>query len=281
MGPFGDVRAGEPPFWICDTCAVEHAERIPVCRICADDRQWVPAGGQVWTSLAELAAAGRRIEPVELEPDLLGLDCPGVGIGQRAKIIRTPKGLLLWDPPGFLDHEGLAKVREFGEVVAVAASHPHMFGVQVAWSRALGGVPVWVAERDREWVARADPAIRTWSDEVEVLPGVTLSQPGGHFPGAAVAHWAAGAGGRGVLLAGDTIMANPDGRSVGFMRSFPNRIPLSGAVVERIAGHVERYAFDRLYSNFEATIDGDARSAVRFSADRHIGWVRGDFDHLT
>lgn len=271
----------EPPFWICRTCAVEHAERIPVCRICADDRQWVPAAGQAWTSLDELSSAGRRVESTELEPDLLGLDCPGVGIGQQAKVVRTAAGLLLWDPPGYLDDAGVARVRAFGEVVGIAASHPHMFGVQVAWSRALGGVPVLVAEPDRAWVAREDPAIRTWSGELEVLPGVTLSQPGGHFPGAAVAHWAAGAGGQGVLLSGDTIMANPDRCSVSFLRSYPNRVPLSAAVVERITRHVERYAFDRLYSNFEVTIDHDARAVVRFSADRHIGWVRGDFDHLT
>ena len=110
---------------------------------------------------------------------------------------------------------------------------------------------------------------------------MTLTQPGGHFPGSAVAHWAAGAGGEGVLLASDTIFANPDRTSVSFMRSYPNRIPLSGRVVDRIASHVERFAFDRLYGNFDNVIPSDARRIVRRSADRHIGWVNGDFDQLT
>lgn len=268
-------------FPICCTCAVEHGERVPVCRICDDERQWVPASGQAWTTLAELAAAGRRVSVVELEPDLTGLDCPGVGIGQRTKIVRTPAGLLLWDPIGYLDDAAVAAVRAIGEVVAIAASHPHMYGVQVAWSRALGGPPVLVAEADRGWVAREDPMIRAWSGEHEVLPGVTLSQPGGHFPGSTVAHWAAGADGRGVLLSGDTIFANPDRRSVAFMRSFPNHLPLSAAVVDRVTRHVEQYAFDRLYGNFTNVIDADARAVVRRSADRHVAWVRGDFDHLT
>lgn len=268
-------------FWICRTCAVEHAEQIPVCRICSDERQWVPASGQAWTTLAELAREGHPIVPVELEPDLLGLDCPGVGIGQRTKIVRTSAGLLLWDPIGVVDDAAVARVRAFGEVCAIAASHPHMFGAQVAWSRALGGVPVHVAEQDREWVAREDEAIRSWSGELQVLPGITLSQPGGHYPGSAVAHWPAGAGGRGVLLTGDTILVNPDRQTVSFMRSYPNRIPLSAAVVERITSHVERYAFDRLYDNFVDTIDTGARAAVRYSANRHIRWVRGDFDDLT
>lgn len=271
----------DAPFWICRTCAVEHAERVPVCRICADERQWVPASGQAWTTLDELAAEGRKVDVLELEPDLIGLECRGVGISQRTKIVRTSAGLLLWDPIGFLDADAVAAVRAFGEVVAIAASHPHMFGVQVAWSRALGGPPVLVPEADREWVARDADVIRTWSGAHEVLPGVVLTQPGGHFPGSAVAHWAAGAEGRGVLLSGDTIFANPDRRSVAFMRSFPNHLPLSAAVVDRVARHVERFAFDRLYGNFANVVDGDAAAVVRASADRHMAWVRGDFDHLT
>jgi glyoxylase-like metal-dependent hydrolase (beta-lactamase superfamily II) len=269
-------------FWICATCAVEHAERAEVCAICADERQWVPAEGQQWTTLAELAAEGRRVEVSELEPELFGITTTEkVGIGQMAKLVRTPSGNLLWDPIGFLDADGVARVRELGEVAAIVASHPHMFGVQVEWSRALGGVPVLVAEADREWVARPDPVIKTWSGTVEILPGVTLAQPGGHFSGSAVAHWAAGADGRGVLLSGDTVFANPDRRSVAFMRSYPNHLPLSAAVTERIARFLEQFAFDRLYGNFTIRVESDARAVVRRSADRHIAWVRGDFDHLT
>lgn len=269
-------------WWICRTCAVEHAERPDVCAICADERQWVPASGQAWTTLAELAAAGERLVLEELEPDLFGLSSePSVGIGQQAKIVRTPAGNLLWDPPGYVDDDAVERVRALGPVVAIAASHPHMFGVQVAWSRALGGVPVLVAEADAHWVARPDPVIETWTGEREVLPGVVLSQPGGHFPGSAVVHWAAGADGRGVLLSGDTIFANPDRTSVSFMRSYPNRIPLSAAVVLRVAEHVARRPFERLYNNFEGVIPADAREVVLRSAQRHAAWVRGDFDHLT
>lgn len=269
-------------WWICRTCAVEHAERPAVCAICADERQWVPATGQAWTTLAELAAAGERLVLEELEPDLFGLTSePSVGIGQQAKIVRTPAGALLWDPPGYVDDAAVEQVRALGPVVAIAASHPHMFGVQVEWSRALGDVPVLVAEADAHWVARPDPVIETWTGEREVLPGVVLSQPGGHFPGSAVVHWAAGADGRGVLLSGDTIFANPDRTSVSFMRSYPNRIPLSAAVVLRVAERVARRPFERLYNNFEGVIPADARAVVLRSAQRHAAWVRGDFDHLT
>lgn len=269
-------------FWICATCAVESAEQLDVCPICADERQWVPASGQRWTTLEELSAQGYRAQLEELELDLFAItSSPGAGIGQQSKLLVTPEGSLLWDPIGFLDDDVVERIRALGPVRAIAASHPHMYGVQVEWSRALGNPPVLVAEADAHWLNRPDPVIRTWSGELEVLPGVTLSQPGGHFPGSAIAHWTAGAAGQGVLLSGDTIFANPDRRSVAFMRSYPNHLPLSGAVARRVADHVDRLEFDRLYGNFTNVIATDAKEIVRRSADRHIGWANGDFDHLT
>jgi hypothetical protein len=242
----------------------------------------VPADGQRWTTLDELAAAGHKVGVRELEPDLFGITVePKLGIGQQAHLVRTPAGNVIWDMVGYVDEDAVRRIRELGEVAAIVASHPHMYGVQVEWSRALGGAPVLVSEADQEWVARPDPVIRTWKGTLDVVPGVTLHQLGGHFPGSAVAHWAAGAGGKGVLLGGDTIQANPDRTTMTFMRSYPNRIPLSAAVVERITRAVEVLEFDRLYDNFGKTVDTDARAAVRRSADRYIGWVRGDFDHLT
>ena len=198
-----------------------------------------------------------------LEPDLFGITVePKVGIGQQTHLVRTDAGNLLWDPVAYLDDDSVSRVRELGNVTAIAASHPHMFGVQVEWSRALGGVPVLVSQADVTWVQRPDPAIKTWSGRYEVAPGLTLHQVGGHFPGSSVVHWAAGAGGKGVLLVSDTIHANPDRATVTFLRSYPNRIPLSPAVVQRITAAVTQLRFDRLYDNFGKTIDAGAAAAV-------------------
>ena len=271
-----------PTVWICATCGVEHAEPAGVCAICADERQWVPAEGQIWTTLADLAAGGRRTVVTEPEPDLLGITSePKVGIGQQTHVVTTPAGSLLWDPIGYVDDGAVRRIRDRGEVLAIAASHPHMFGVQLEWSRALGGVPILVCEPQLQWVQRTGPAIEAWRGRREVAPGLVLHELGGHFIGSSVVHWSAGAGGGGVLLCSDTIHANPDRATVTFMRSYPNRIPLSAAVVDRIAGAAEALGFDRLYDNFGRTIHSDAAGAVRRSADRYIGWVRGDFDHLT
>jgi hypothetical protein len=242
----------------------------------------MPAEGQLWTTMDELANAGHRTQVAELGPNHLKVTVdPAVGIGQTTHVITTPTGSLIWDPVGFVDDDAVSQIRERGDVLAIASSHPHMFGVQVEWSRALGGVKILVAEQQLDWVQRPDDAIEPWSGRLELAPGLTLLEIGGHFPGSSVVHWEAGADGRGVLLISDTIHANPDRATVTFMRSYPNRIPMSAAVVERIAAAVEGLQFDACYDNFAHAIETDAAGAVRRSADRYIGWVRGDFDELT
>ena len=272
----------DPTVWICATCGVEHVDDRGVCRICDDERQWVPADGQHWTTLGELAEDGRRTRMRELEPGLLELTAdPKVGIGQSAFVISTDAGVVLWDPIGFVDDEAVQRIAALGQVLAISSSHPHMFGVQLEWSRRLGEAPVLVSEPNREWVSRPGSAIRSHGDHHEIAPGLTLHRFGGHFPGSTVLHWRACADRRGVLLSSDTIHGNPDRTTVTFLRSYPNRIPLSPTVVQRIATAAEQLEFDRLYDNFARGVDTGARAAVRRSADRYIAWVRGDHDDLT
>nr|WP_205856980.1 MBL fold metallo-hydrolase [Phytoactinopolyspora endophytica] len=260
---------------------MEYDEPVPdVCPICADERQYVPETGQAWASLDDLRDEGATITVRQRTPILWGLRAPGVGIGQQMLLLRTPQGNLLWDPVGYLDDETVTWIREQGPVLAIAASHPHMFGVQVEWSRALGGAPILVNEADAHWLGRRDGAITLWSDQYDVTAGLTLHQVGGHFPGSAVAHWSGDDGG-GVLLAGDTIMVNPDRVTTSFQRSYPNRLPLSGAVVARIAERIKPLRFEQIWSNFDNAITAEADLAVQRSAERHVAWVRGDFDHLT
>ena len=80
-----------------------------------------------------------------------------MGIGQRALLVQTLRGNLLWDSTGYVDDDLADQVAAVGGVAAIAASHPHMFGVQVAWSHRFGDVPVYVNADDREWVQRRRP----------------------------------------------------------------------------------------------------------------------------
>ena len=102
--------------WICRTCAVEQpdTDKPPAsCAICSDERQYVRPTGQQWTTLAELAAAGRGGTVAEVEPGLYGITIePSVGIGQRALLVRTRSGNLLWDPTGYVDDDMVADFRQ-------------------------------------------------------------------------------------------------------------------------------------------------------------------------
>jgi glyoxylase-like metal-dependent hydrolase (beta-lactamase superfamily II) len=224
---------------------------------------------------AALDHAGRAVRAVE--PGLTGIGAdPPVAIGQRSLLVSTPEGNLLWDPSGFIDDAAVAAVRSAGGLRFVTASHPHFYGAIASWARVFGA-EILVPVDDVAWLrADAELPVRLWSGVLEVLPGVTLVQCGGHFPGSAVLHWAPGAAGRGVLLAGDTIMVTPGEDRVTFLFSAPNRLPLSEAAVLGVAEAVRPLAFDRIYSGWwTPVLRAGAWETVRRSALRYIEHLNG------
>lgn len=263
------------PAYICATCGVQFAERPeppPVCPICQDERQYVNPRGQAWTTPETLRRSHRNSLRAE-EPGLIGIGMePSFAIGQRALLVQTKDGNVLWDCTSLLDDAVVEAVRALGGVGAIAISHPHFYAAMVDWSRAFGGAPIYLPAADREYVMRPDPVIQFWDGERRALPGgLTLICCGGHFAGSSLLYWPAGAGGRGALLTGDTIQAVPDRRAVSFMYSFPNYVPLSSASVRRIAAAVHGLEFDRIYGGwFDRVVPSDAKAVVARSAERYV-----------
>ena len=265
---------------LCATCGVEHIEAVGTCRICADERQWVPPEGQLWTSLRTLRESGCRVRISELEPDLHGVTVePSVAIGQQAHLVLTPHGSVLWDVPPFIDRAAVDRIRAFGPVIAIAASHPHMFGVQSAWSHALEQAPILVCEPLLEWVQRPDAAITRWSGSHEFAPGLVLRELGGHFRGASRA---ALVGRRRRARGAAQLRHDPrqPGRDDDDLHA---QLPEPHPAVGGGGGPTCREAsptcaFERMYDNFGRGPKRDAAAAVQRSAERYIGWVRGDFD---
>ena len=218
------------PAFICTTCGTQYepSDKPPAaCPICDDERQFVPPSGQTWTTLDSLQKRftnGWR----ELEPNLISITTfPQFGIGQRAQLLRTPQGNILWDCISLIDQATVELINGLGGLKAIAISHPHYYSCMAEWSRAFGGIPVYVHAADKKWIMRGDPAISLWHGETkELLPGLTLICSGGHYPGGTVLHWAQGAGGKGALLSGDIVQVVQDNKSVSFMWSYPNFIPL-------------------------------------------------------
>jgi hypothetical protein len=265
--------------FICRTCGVQHApsERPPErCAICEDERQYVGWNGQRWTTLQEMRAEGYRNE-IRDDFGLAGIGTePSFGIGQRALLVPTERGNVLWDCISLVDPETVRELEERGGIASIAFSHPHFYGSMVEWSRAFGGATIHIPEADRPWVMRDDPAIQLWSDRVELAPGVTLIQTGGHFEGSAVLHWEGGAEGKGALLVGDTATVVQDRRHVSFMRSYPNLIPLPQSSVAWIVERLRPFAFDRIYGGWWGrVVAAGGERALEESAQRYVRYLRG------
>ncbi|MEP7286789.1 MAG: MBL fold metallo-hydrolase [Chloroflexota bacterium] len=263
------------PYYICTTCGSQFAETAtpPVnCPICEDERQYVGWGGQQWTTLDAVQATYHPVTKLE-EPHLTGIGIePKFAIGERALLIQSSGGNVLWDCIPLIDTAVVETVRGLGGLAAIAISHPHYYTTMVEWSRAFGDIPIYLHAADRKWVMRPDPAIVFWEGETKTLgDGLTLIRCGGHFEGGTVLHWAAGADGRGALLAGDIIQVANDRRFVSFMYSYPNYIPLNRNGVQHILDAVAPFRYDRIHGAwFNSIVQTEAAEAVARSAARYL-----------
>jgi hypothetical protein len=262
-------------YYICTTCGTQFAqsETPPqACPICSDQRQYIGYEGQTWTTLAAMQAGNFHTVFKDYEPHLTGIGTePPFAIGQRALLLQTDQGNVLWDCMSFLDSDTVAAIQRRGGLKAIAISHPHFYTTMVEWAEQFDA-PIYLHEANRRWVMRPSEHITFWPGEaLSLLDEVTLVRLGGHFSGSAVLHWSGGADGKGLLLTGDTIQVVADRNWVSFMYSFPNLIPLPVAAIRRICDGIAPYSFERLYGmRFESVVATDAKNIVLRSAERYM-----------
>jgi glyoxylase-like metal-dependent hydrolase (beta-lactamase superfamily II) len=169
---------------------------------------------------------------------------PKFGIGQRAILVCTPAGNLLWDCLTFLDRATVEWISAQGGLAAIAISHPHYYSTHLLWAMVFQ-CPVYLSADDATWLCRADAtdatdAVRRFvpvgqreADVLLPLPlPVKLLKLGGHFPGSLACLV------DGALLVADTLVTTPAGlgdwkdkprpsgmNSFAFMWSIPNVRP--------------------------------------------------------
>src|SRR6266853_619187 len=118
------------------TCGVQFAPSSTPpgrCDVCEDERQYVGWNGQQWGTLEELQRD--HINEVRDDLGLTGIGTkPSFAIGQRALLVRSPGGNLLWDCITLLDDATADSIGELGGVRAIAISHPHYYSSMVEWS---------------------------------------------------------------------------------------------------------------------------------------------------
>jgi len=258
----------------CGTQFDETAQSPASCPICEDERQFVRHEGQAWTTLKRMAAHHRNRLQDEA-PHLVGIGTePEFAIGQRALLLRSPAGNLLWDCITFLDEKTIATIKARGGIRGIAISHPHFYSAMVEWAEHFDA-QIFLHARDRQWVIRKSARIQFWDEPMLPLwDGLMLINCGGHFEGGTVLHWPAGANGKGALLTGDIIQVVQDRGYVSFMRSYPNLIPLGPPAIRQILERVGRFPFEQIYGAWwGANVLSDAKKVVAQSAKRYLHWI--------
>jgi hypothetical protein len=265
--------------FLCTACGTKYpqSEKPPAqCVICEEERQYVPPGGQGWTTLEAMRGKYRNSFR-QYEPGVTGIGTePHFAIGQRAIVVQTPGGNVLWDCVALLDDATVALIKGLGGLKAIAISHPHFYTSNAEWSRAFEA-PVYLHAADKAWIQNPHPWIKFWDGETHnLLADVTLIRAGGHFPGGTVLHYAQGAAGRGIVCSGDILAVTTDRKWLSFLRSYPNWIPLSAREVEGLASAMKPFAFETIYGHyFDRVIAKDAKGVFDKSITRYLANLNG------
>lgn len=114
---------------------------------------------------------------------------PKFAIGQRALLLQTPNGNVLWDCVSLIDDATVKAIEALGGISSLAMSHPHLCGSMVEWSHAFGYAPIYIHSANKRWIMRPDPVIEFWDgDKLRLDQGLILHRCGGHFTGSTVLH---------------------------------------------------------------------------------------------
>lgn len=266
---------------ICRACGTQYeATELERCRVCDDPRQYVPPSGQAFTTFRELRSAGHKLvfedDPVDSNITSITIQ-PNVGIGQRAFLIKTPRGNVLWDLICYLDEEAVSHINSIGGLSAIVISHPHFYTTWADWSTTFN-VPVFLAAADEEWLNRrpekANLRLLTKTHN-EIIPGVTAIVAGGHFPGSMALHTDRPNTKVPSLFHADTIYTVPNARSpdadakngtgatsYSFMWSIPNNIPLSPDEILKIWKALKGFDIEATHGFVSVRSQTDDQSSI-------------------
>ncbi|ASK32165.1 MBL fold metallo-hydrolase [Chryseobacterium sp. T16E-39] len=225
----------------------------------------MPQSGQTWTTHEKLLEK-HSVKIKKINEHLYELLVnPGFSIGQRALLILSESGNILWDCIPLLD-EGLVEfINTKGGLKAIAFSHPHYYSNMKMWAETFN-CTIYIHENDRQWVANGGDFIEYWpGNQLELWDQLKLHNIGGHFEGSSIIEipWMSE---NGTLLIGDTMYLSPSMKHFATMRSYPNRIPLPLHEIRRIEKRFEEIQYDTIYGFYPyQNVNNNAKEIVRSS----------------
>lgn len=258
---------------ICITCGTQYSSSSghpEICIICADDRQYIPEQGQGWITPEQLSLK-HAVRIGKLQDNLFEFDIsPGFAIGQRALLILSDNGNILWDCIPLLDAGLSSFIKSMGGLKAIAFSHPHYYSNMNFWAETFG-CPVYIHENDSRWIVDRGSRVQLWGGaDKELWDGMRIINTGGHFPGSCILH-VPQLSEKGSVFCGDTFVISPDKKHVAIMYSYPNRIPLPLKEVQRINELMDRLEFDSMYSFLQyLNLRGNAKEVFKESMKKYL-----------
>lgn len=258
---------------ICTACGTQFPPNIDLpelCPICNDPRQFIPDKGQSWTNPGELSD-NYSILIKKLNDNLYELRMtPSFAIGQRALLILTPGGNILWDCIALLNEPTIAFIKSKGGLKAIAFSHPHYYSTMNNWADVFD-CPIYIHQNDEEWIFSKGDHIRLWQGtENKLWDGIRIIHVGGHFPGSSIL-LVPFLSPDGAVLCGDTLAISPNKQHVSVMYSYPNRVPLPLQEMQRIKRLMQSIPFDAMfgYASFQDIYSG-ARQLLKDSLEKYV-----------
>jgi glyoxylase-like metal-dependent hydrolase (beta-lactamase superfamily II) len=258
---------------ICTTCGVQYeSEKQEHCPVCEDSRQYVNAAGQQWTTLESIAKSHKNVIEKVASNIYAIYTIPDFGIGQRAHLVVTHEGNILWDCISNLDESTVDIIKKLGGIKAIAISHPHYYSTMLEWSQAFDDAPIYIHHADKAWIQRTSPAVLLWEGrEKELWKGMKLVLCAGHFDGATILYVPEEGG---QLLTGDNPFVCSDLKSVSFMYSFPNYIPLPASAIRFIKESLDPLNYKAIFGAFGKYIRQEGKNVVNFSISRYLEQIR-------
>lgn len=258
---------------VCTACGTQFNVRFDEtdnCPICSDDRQHIPETGQGWTTLEQLSRTNSLLTK-QLDSQLYEIKIvPTFAIGQRAFLILTPGGNILWDCVSLINEPIVEFIKSKGGLKAIAISHPHYYSTMNEWASAFD-CPVYIHASDEQWIFNRGEHVSLWAGcEENLWDEIKIINIGGHFPGSSVLH-VPSISVKGTIFCGDTFYISPSLKHMAPMYSYPNKIPLPIEEVRRIKECMRQIEFDSMLGFYDfQNVYGSAKKTLIDSLEKYV-----------
>ena len=230
----------------------------------------MPENGQIWIKPSDLLK-NHSVKLNRLQDNLYELFInPMFAIGQRALLVLSKHGNILWDCIPMLDEMTIEFIKAKGGLKAIAFSHPHFYSNMNDWAEYFN-CPIYIHNKDVEHNMVKGKHVTLWDgDEFPLWDEMKIMQIGGHFAGSSILH-VPFLSKEGSIICGDTLFLSPSKKHFSVVYSSPNRIPLPLAEITRIKKRFDNIPFDSFYGYIKTqNLHKDVKEILETSMAKYV-----------